>query len=115
MKNRLALIIVSSLLILSCNSNKPFHEIKVDNPQFIPNTAFGSFEDLSSPKFKGLKEKYQLDTIFHGEKDELVSPKQSQLLSAWLKLAGIPNELVIVKDAPHFGVMFDSDEIRLKS
>ncbi len=52
--------------------------------------------------------------IIHGEKDELVSTKQSQLLSAWLSVAGVENELVIVKDAPHFGVMFDSDEVREK-
>jgi acetyl esterase/lipase len=50
--------------------------------------------------------------IIHGEKDELVSVKQSQLLSAWLNVAGVENELVIVKDAPHFGVMFDTDDIR---
>ncbi len=52
--------------------------------------------------------------IIHGEKDELVSPKQSQLLSAWLSLAGVKNELIIVKDAPHFGAMFDEDAIRTK-
>ena len=52
--------------------------------------------------------------IIHGEKDELVSPKQSQLLRSWLSLAGVPNELIIVKDAPHFGVMFDTDDIRNK-
>jgi dipeptidyl aminopeptidase/acylaminoacyl peptidase len=52
--------------------------------------------------------------IIHGEKDDLVSPKQSQLLSAWLGIAGVSNELIIVKDAPHFGVMFDTDEIRSK-
>ncbi|MES2645315.1 MAG: alpha/beta hydrolase [Bacteroidota bacterium] len=52
--------------------------------------------------------------IIHGEKDELVAPKQSQLLSAWLNLAGVQNELILVKDAPHFGVMFDADEIRSK-
>jgi len=52
--------------------------------------------------------------IIHGEKDELVSPKHSRLLSAWLDVAGVQNELVIVKDAPHFGEMFDSDEIRKK-
>ena len=52
--------------------------------------------------------------IIHGEKDELVSPKQSQLLSAWLNVAGVPNELIVVKDAPHFGVMFDTDEVRTK-
>ena len=52
--------------------------------------------------------------IIHGEKDELVSPKQSLLLSSWLSVAGVPNELVVVKDAPHFGVMFDADEVRNK-
>jgi acetyl esterase/lipase len=52
--------------------------------------------------------------IIHGEKDELVSTKHSQLLSSWLSVAGVRNELVIVKDAPHFGVMFDSDNVREK-
>lgn len=52
--------------------------------------------------------------IIHGEKDDMVSPKQSQLLSAWLTLAGVQNELIIVNDAPHFGVMFDADEVRNK-
>jgi acetyl esterase/lipase len=52
--------------------------------------------------------------IIHGEKDDMVSPKQSQLLSAWLKVVGVQNELIIVKDAPHFGVMFDADEVRTK-
>lgn len=52
--------------------------------------------------------------IIHGEKDDMVSPKQSRLLSAWLSVEGVPNELIIVKDAPHFGVMFDADEVRNK-
>jgi acetyl esterase/lipase len=52
--------------------------------------------------------------IIHGEKDELVSTKQSQLLSAWLNVVGVQNELIIVKDAPHFGIMFDTDEVRNK-
>jgi len=52
--------------------------------------------------------------IIHGEKDEQVSVKQSQLLSAWLNLAEVPNELHIVKGAPHYGVMFDTDEVRNK-
>ena len=52
--------------------------------------------------------------IIHGEKDELVSTKQSQLLSAWLNVVGVQNELIIVKDAPHFGVMFDTDDVRNK-
>lgn len=52
--------------------------------------------------------------IIHGEKDDMVAPKQSQLLSAWLSVTGVQNELIIVKDAPHFGVMFDTDEVRSK-
>jgi acetyl esterase/lipase len=52
--------------------------------------------------------------IIHGEKDDIVSNKHSHLLSSWLKVVGVQNELVIVKDAPHFGVMFDVDEVRNK-
>ena len=52
--------------------------------------------------------------IIHGEKDELVSTKQSQLLSSWLNVVGVQNELIIVKDAPHFGIMFDTDDVRNK-
>ncbi|NJN35392.1 MAG: alpha/beta hydrolase [Saprospiraceae bacterium] len=52
--------------------------------------------------------------IYHGEKDNIVSNKQSKLLSAWLKYHGVNNELFIVKDAPHFGTMYDVEEIRTK-
>lgn len=50
--------------------------------------------------------------IIHGEKDDMVSNKQSKLLSAWFKLNRVENELIIVTDAPHFGPMFDVEEIR---
>ena len=52
--------------------------------------------------------------IFHGEKDNIVSNKQSKLFSAWLKYYGVKNELTIVKDAPHYGTMYDVEEIRVK-
>ena len=52
--------------------------------------------------------------IFHGEKDNIVSNKQSKLLSAWLKYHGVQHELTIVKDAPHFGTMYDVPEIKEK-
>jgi len=52
--------------------------------------------------------------IYHGEKDNIVSNKQSKLFSAWLKYYGVENELTIVKDAPHFGTMYDAEEIRNK-
>jgi hypothetical protein len=81
MKIKLQLTIASVLLLLSCSTKKPFHQVKVDNPQFIPDTAFIGHEDLSSPRFKALKEKYQLDTIFHGETDEV---KRISLLRKWV-------------------------------
>ena len=52
--------------------------------------------------------------IVHGEKDESVPYQQSLLLQSYLNLASVKNELIIVKDAPHFGVMFDTDDVRTK-
>lgn len=52
--------------------------------------------------------------IIHGEKDGDVDPRQSRLLSSWLTVLNVPNELIIVKDAPHYGVMFDADDVRAK-
>ena len=52
--------------------------------------------------------------IVHGEKDDMVSPHQSKLLSGWLTVAGVPNELMIVTGAPHYGEMFDADQVRSK-
>jgi len=52
--------------------------------------------------------------IVHGEKDPDVPTAQSYLLKAYLDLARVPNELTIVKDAPHYGVMFDDEAIRKK-
>ena len=52
--------------------------------------------------------------IFHGEKDNIVSNKQSKLFSAWLKYHGVQHELTIVKDAPHYGTMYDVEEIKVK-
>lgn len=52
--------------------------------------------------------------IVQGEKDESVPYQQSVLLQSYLNLAGVRNELIIVKDAPHFGEMFDTQDIRDK-
>jgi acetyl esterase/lipase len=52
--------------------------------------------------------------IVHGEKDPDVPTAQSYLLKSYLDLAHVQNELTIVKDAPHYGEMFDVDEVRLK-
>lgn len=50
--------------------------------------------------------------IIQGEKDESVDPKHSKLLSAWLNVYDIENELIIVPDAPHYGEMFDAPAVR---
>ena len=52
--------------------------------------------------------------IVQGEKDESVPNTQSKVLSSWLTLSGVQNELILVPNAPHFGVMFDVPEIRLR-
>lgn len=52
--------------------------------------------------------------IVQGEKDESVNPDQSISLSKDLKEAGVKNDLIIVPNAPHYGVMFDAPDIRKK-
>ena len=52
--------------------------------------------------------------IVHGEKDNDVPYQQSVLLQSYLDLVKVKNELTIVKDAPHYGEMFDVEEIRGK-
>jgi acetyl esterase/lipase len=76
----------------------------LDRPDLAKAASPVTYVDKNDPPF----------LIIHGEKDELVSPNQSRLLSAWLNVAGVQNELFILKDAPHFGAMFDSDEVRNK-
>lgn len=50
--------------------------------------------------------------IIHGELDDAVPPTQSHLLKSYLDLARVKNEIIIVKGAPHFGEMFDADEVQ---
>lgn len=52
--------------------------------------------------------------IVNGEKDESVNFTQAHILGSALSLVGVPNEVVIVKDAPHYGEYFDVPELRAK-
>jgi acetyl esterase/lipase len=52
--------------------------------------------------------------IVQGEKDESVPNTQSRILSSWLTLAGVKNELIVVPNAPHYGEMFDGASIRAR-
>ena len=76
------IIVFFIILFAGCSQEKIYVEIKTGNPVFKPNTAFSSFENLTHPKFAALREKYQLDTIFHGETDEL---KRILLLRNWIR------------------------------
>ncbi len=75
------LIGIISIVMVSCGKRQYF-TVDVDNPKYIPNTVFIGSEDLTSPKFNHFIEKYQLDTIFQGETNEL---KRILLLRHWIK------------------------------
>lgn len=76
----------------------------LDRPDLAKFASPVTYVDKNDPPF----------LIIHGEKDELVSPNHSKLLSGWLNSAGVQNELILVKDAPHFGPQFDVDAVRIK-
>jgi hypothetical protein len=76
------LSVLCSLLALSCDKRAYVSHVEPGDPEFRGNSAFYSFEDLSSPKFAALRSKYQLDTIFHGEQDEF---KRMLLLRNWIR------------------------------
>lgn len=75
----LCLLIV--VAITGCGK-KTWQKVDTDNPAFHPNVVFREYEDLRSPKFRQLVEKYQLDTVFHGETDEF---RRILLLRHWIK------------------------------
>ncbi len=76
-----SLILVACLVLSGCGKKEYFVE-NIDNPPYKPNIEFQEFEDMSHPGFQHLIEKYQLDTVFHGETDEF---KRILLLRHWIK------------------------------
>jgi acetyl esterase/lipase len=75
-----------------------------DRPDLAKKASPITYIDKNDPPF----------LIVQGEKDESVNYTQSVSLSLHLKLASVKNELIIVPNAPHFGVMFDAENIRGK-
>jgi acetyl esterase/lipase len=71
----------------------------VDRPDLAKKASPVNYIDKNDPPF----------LIIQGEKDESVPNTQSKVLSSWLTLTGVKNQLIIVKDAPHYGEMFDSE------
>lgn len=74
-------MIILCLFFTNCGK-RIYYTADVENPSLKPNVAFHASEDLSSPKFAQLVEKYHLDTVFHGETDEF---KRILLLRHWIK------------------------------
>ena len=52
--------------------------------------------------------------IIHGEKDTTVPNEQSKVMNQKLTEVSVKNELIIVPNAPHFGVLFDQEDVRKK-
>ena len=75
-----------------------------DNQEKAKIASPATYIDKNDPPF----------LIVQGERDESVNPEQAISLSAKLKDAGVKNDLIIVANAPHYGVMFDAENIRLK-
>ena len=78
--------------------------LAVDRPDIAKQASPVTYIDKDDPPF----------LIVQGEKDESVPNTQSKILHSWLTLNGVKNDLIIVKDAPHYGEMFDADAIRKK-
>jgi acetyl esterase/lipase len=74
----------------------------VDHPDVAKRASPVAYIDKNDPPF----------IIVQGEKDESVPNTQSKILSAWLTLAGVNNQLIIVPGAPHYGEMYDAEYIR---
>lgn len=82
MKTNYGLVILLGLLLSGCGEKKAPSVDQSGNAPVKKNTAFKGFEDLSSPAFQALKDKYQLDTVFHGEQDEF---RRMLLLRNWIR------------------------------
>jgi len=76
--------------------------LPIDRPDLAKRASPTTYVDKADPPF----------LIVQGEKDESVPQAQSKLLKSYLEVAGVPNELIIVAGAPHFGEMFDAESIR---
>jgi acetyl esterase/lipase len=76
--------------------------LPVERPDLAKRASPVTYVDKNDPPF----------LIVQGEKDQSVPNTQSKILSSWLTLAGVKNRLIVVPNAPHYGEMFDAENIR---
>ena len=83
--------------------------IDAKNPVYRPNRIFSDPEDLASPRFEGFVERYQLDKVVKGERDEF---KRILMLRHWLhqhvvidrsKPAVAGDALLMLEESPNGG------------
>ena len=89
------IISFATVLLVGCTKQKKYYLEKIDNPKYVENTLFKTFEDISLPKFRSIIEKYQLDTLFTGEEDEFT---RLLLIRQWLS-----DVILINNDGPYRG------------
>lgn len=103
----------SDLLMLASNPDTAINNARnpvalllgatqIDRPDLARRASPVAYIDKNDPPF----------IIVQGEKDQSVPNTQSKVLHNWLTLAGVPNELIVVPNAPHYGEMFDAEYIR---
>ena len=73
-----------------------------ERPDLAKKASPVTYVDRNDPPF----------IIIQGEKDQSVPQSQSVMLHSWLKLSGVQSEIIVVKNAPHYGAMFDAEDIR---
>ncbi len=76
----------------------------LQRPDLAKTASPATYVDKNDPPF----------LIVQGEKDESVPYTQSVLLHSWLDLASVKNDIIVVPGAPHYGPMFDAENIRAK-
>jgi hypothetical protein len=78
----LAAVLVPGLSSNAGESSGTYELVKVENPALRGNHLFGAQEDLRSPRFRQLRDRYELDKVVEGETNEF---QRILLLRHWIK------------------------------
>src|SRR5687768_12934058 len=79
---RFAIVLLFATTLLACVRKGDLTVDVTANMPMKGNTVFNAYEDLSSPKFVALREKYRIDTALRGEQDEF---QRQLLLRDWIR------------------------------
>ncbi len=100
------LVMAASSIDLTKDAHSPvallLGAMPFDRPDLAKAASPLTYLDKNDPPF----------FIVQGEKDQSVPPTQAVILNSYLKVYGIPSQLTIVSNAPHYGEMFDAESIR---